>query len=325
VSTFGPTSITLKDRKGTLTTYTTGPGTTYFEGKTAGVVGDLAANEFVSLELSSTTPQTVTKVTIFLDHFFGKVTGVSGTTISITGWHNTALTVNEVPGTTTYTSGGAASTSAAVISGVEISAVGLPGSTAGSLNANSIDIIVPRLSTHAEGTVSTFGPTSITLKDRKGTLTTYTTGPGTTYFEGKTAGVVGDLAANEFVSLELSSTTPQTVTKVTIFLDHFFGKVTGVSGTTISITGWHNTALTVNEVPGTTTYTSGGAASTSAAVISGVEISAVGLPGSTAGSLNANSIDIIVPAGSSTAHGHGHSSGGGGFGFGSKGHGHSHH
>ena len=177
---------------------------------------------------------------------------------------------------------------------------------------------------HAEGTVSTFGPTSITLKDRKGTLTTYTTGPGTTYFEGKTAGVVGDLAANEFVSLELTSSMPQTVTKVTIFLDRFVGKVSSVSGTAISITGFHNTSLTVNEVPGTTTYTSGGAASSSSAVISGVWISAVGLPGTAAGSLNANSINIIVPGGSSTAHGHGHSSGGG-FGGGSKSHGHSHH
>jgi hypothetical protein len=211
-----------------------------------------------------------------------------------------------------------------VVSGVEISAVGLPGSAAGSLNANSIDIIVPRVSTHASGTVSTFGPTSITLKDRKGTLTTYTTVPGTTtYFEGKTAGVSGDVAANEFVSLELTSSAPQTVTKVTIFLERFVGKVTSVSGTAISITGWHNTSLTVNEVPGTTTYTSGGAASSSAAVVSGVEISAVGLPGSAAGSLNANSIDILAPVGNSTSHGHGHSSGGGG--FGSKNHGHSHH
>jgi hypothetical protein len=186
---------------------------------------------------------------------------------------------------------------------------------------------------HAEGTVSALGTNSITLKDRHGTSTTYTTVPGTTtYFEGKTAGVVGDLAVGEQVSLALTSTTPQTVTKVTIFLDHVFGKVSTVVGNVITITGFHNTTLTVTVVPGTTTYTSGGAASTASAVVPGVEISAVGLPGSTAGSITANSVNIGTSFGHSTGHSQGKSQGhsqshssGLGFGFGSKGHGHSHH
>jgi len=59
----GTNSITLKDHQGTSTTYTTTATTTYFEGSTAGVVGDLAVGEQVSLALTSTTPQTVTKVT----------------------------------------------------------------------------------------------------------------------------------------------------------------------------------------------------------------------------------------------------------------------
>jgi hypothetical protein len=158
VSSLGTNSITLKGRHGTLTTYTTLPGTTtYFEGKTAGVVGDLATGEQVSLALTSTMPQTVTKVTIFLDHVFGKVSSVANNVITITGFHNTTLTVNVVPGTTTYTSGGTTSDAGAVVAGVEISAVGLPGPTAGSLDANSVNIWVPRVSTHAAGTVSSLG------------------------------------------------------------------------------------------------------------------------------------------------------------------------
>ncbi len=173
--------------------------------------------------------------------------------------------------------------------------------------------------------MSALGTNSITLKGRHGTTTTYTTVPGTTtYFEGKTAGVVGDLAVGEQVSLALTSTSPQTVTKVTIFLDHVFGKVTGVAGDVITITGFHNTTLTV-DVSGTTTYTSGGAASSFAAVVTGVEISAVGLPGSTAGSLNANSVNIGSTFGHSKGHSKSHSSGFGAFSFGSKSHGHSHH
>jgi len=152
----------------------------------------------------------------------------------------------------------------------------------------------------------------ITLKDRHGNLTTYTTTGTTTYFEGSTAGVAGDLAAGEFVKLDLTSTSPQTVTKVTIFLVHFFGTVTTVAGDVITLDGFHGTTLTVT-VSGTTTYTSGGAPSSLAAVVMGAKISAVGLPGSSAGSLNANSVNIEVDSG----HGHGH-----GFGHG---HGHGHH
>ncbi|MGB8196271.1 MAG: DUF5666 domain-containing protein [Acidimicrobiales bacterium] len=292
VSALGTNSITVKDRHGTTTTYTTTGTTTYFEGKTAGVVGDLAVGERVNLNLTSTSPQTVTKVTIFLDHFVGTVTGVSGSVITITGFHNTTLTV-DVSGTTTYTSGGAASSLAAVVNGVIISAIGLPGSSADSLNATSVNIFTPPVQTYATGVVSALGTNSITLKGRHGTTTTYTTTGTTTYFEGKTAGVVGDLAVGERVNLDLTSTSPQTVTKVTICLERVSGSVTGVSGNTITITS--HTATVMVDVSGTTTYTSGGAASSFAAVVSGVEISGVGLPGSSAGTFNANSVNIFTP------------------------------
>jgi hypothetical protein len=154
----------------------------------------------------------------------------------------------------------------------------------------------------ARGTISALGTNSITLKDHKGTMTSYTTTGTTTYFEGAAAGAVGDLAIGERVNLALTSTSPQTVTKVTIFLVHVFGKVTGVVGNVITITSFHNTTLTVN-VSGTTTYTSGGAASSLAAVVAGVDISAVGLPGSSAGSLNANSVNIETH-GFGSHHGH---------------------
>ena len=153
------------------------------------------------------------------------------------------------------------------------------------------------------GTISALGTNSITLKDRQGTSTTYTTTGTTTYFEGSTAGVVGDLAVGEQVNLALTSTTPQSVTKVTICLVHFTGQVSAVAGNVITITGFHDTTLTVN-VSGSTTYTSGGAASTHAAVVVGAQISAVGLAGSSAGSLNANSVNIEVPFNHSFGHGH---------------------
>jgi hypothetical protein len=154
---------------------------------------------------------------------------------------------------------------------------------------------------------------SITLKDRHGVSTTYTTVPGTTtYFEGSAAGVVGDLAMGENVKLDLTSTSPQTVTKVTICLVRVFGTVTTpVVGNVITIAGFHSSITTIDVVPGTTTYTSGGAPSSIAAVVMGAKISAVGLPGTTAGTLNANSVNIFVSSGHGHGHGddHGHSQG----------------
>jgi hypothetical protein len=140
VSTLGTNLITLKGRHGTTTSYTTTGTTTYFEGPTAGVVGDLAPGEFVSLTLTSTATQTVTKVTIALVHFTGVVTGVSSNVVTIKGFHGTTQTVTLVPGTTTYTSAGAASDAGAIVDGVVIDAAGLPGSSANSLTANSVNI-----------------------------------------------------------------------------------------------------------------------------------------------------------------------------------------
>jgi len=157
----------------------------------------------------------------------------------------------------------------------------------------------------ARGTVSDLGLNSITLTDRHGTSTTYTTTGTTAYFEGTTAGFVGELAKGEQVNLELTSTSPQTVTKVTIDLVRYFGQVSSVVGNVITITAFHNTTLTVN-VSGTTAYTSDGAPSSLIAVIAGARISAVGLPGSTADSLNANSVNIDVASNHGSDHGHHH-------------------
>jgi hypothetical protein len=167
----------------------------------------------------------------------------------------------------------------------------------------------------ARGTVQSFTTTSITLKDRKGTVTTYTLVPGTTtYAEGKTPGVYLDLAAGENVSLALTSTSTPTVTAVTICLAHVFGTVNSVNLDVISLTGFHGASLTVTVVPGTTTYTSGGAPSSLLSVLPGSKISAVGLPGTTAGSLTANSVNIWASTGGSGSghgqkHGHGHGHG----------------
>ena len=169
-------------------------------------------------------------------------------------------------------------------------------------------------STHVSGVVSALGTNSITLKGRHGTTTTYTTVPGTTtYFEGKTAGVATDLVVGDRVNLDLTTTSPQTVTQVTICLVRWTGTVTGVSGNVISITAFHNTSLSVDVTTGVTTYTLGGAASTLGAIKTGALISAtqsINTDGGKHGSFDAlvwapnsftGTLDLIVADASSAA------------------------
>jgi hypothetical protein len=175
----------------------------------------------------------------------------------------------------------------------------------------------------ARGVITVLGTNSITLAgEHGGTATTFTTTGTTTYFEGSTAATVAALAVGESVKLDLTTTSPQTVTKVTIQLVCFAGTVTAVAGNVISISGRHGVTLTV-DVGTTTTYTSDGAASTLAAVVVGSEIKAAGLPGASAGTLNALSVNIEAASGDHDGnshhdgHGHDHNSG--------RGHGYSHH
>jgi hypothetical protein len=237
------------------------------------------------------------------------VTAVAGSTITVAGRDGTTSTVL-VSSTTTYNSDGAASTLAAVVVGAVICAVGLPDAAAGTLDASTVMIKAPQVQTFAGGVISALGTNSITVKDRHGDTTTYSTSSTTTYFEGKTAATASDLAVNEQVGLELTSTSPQTVSKVRICLDHAVGAVTAVAGNTITIAGRDGTTSTVL-VSSTTTYNSDGAASTLAAVVVGAVICAVGLPDAAAGTLDASTVNILGAVGDHQGFGsRGHDNGG---------------
>ena len=292
ITALGTNTVTIQGRHGTSTVYTTTAATTYFEGKTAVTVAALAINENVDLMLTSTTPQTVTSISIHLVKFEGKVSAISGNTITISGWNSTTRTVN-VSATTTYTLNGAPSTLGAITVGSEIEAKGLLGTNATTLNAVSVRIRQPEVKTHVEGMITALGTNTVTIQGRHGTSTVYTTTAATTYFEGKTAVTIAALAINENVELMLTSTTPQTVTSISIHLVNFEGKVSAISGNTITISGWNSTTRTVN-VSATTTYTLNGAPSTLGAITVGSEIEAKGLLGTNATTLNAVSVRINV-------------------------------
>jgi len=141
------------------------------------------------------------------------------------------------------------------------------------------------------GTVTAVGTGTFTVQGREGAPVVYTTSATTAYYLGKTVSTVAALAVGERVLVQLTNTTPQTVTSVVIQLSSFEGKVTAVAGNVITITGHEgSTSRTVN-VTATTTYLQGGTASTLAAVVVGSEIKATGLIDTT-GALNATSVRV---------------------------------
>ena len=143
--------------------------------------------------------------------------------------------------------------------------------------------------TFVEGTVTALGTNTVTISTHNATPVLYTTTATTTYFEGKSAVTVAALATGENVDLWLTATAPQTVTKLAIDLTSFEGKVSAISGNTITL-GTSN-PRTVN-VSATTTYSLKGAASTLSAITVGSWIDASGLLGSNATTLNALSVTI---------------------------------
>jgi hypothetical protein len=288
VTGLGTNSFTAQFGSAAPVVFTTTSATTYFEGSTAVTSSALAVGQQIDFGLTNTSPQTVAKVSIDVATFEGKVTVVAGNVVTITGPQSTTRNVN-LTSTTTYSQGGTASTQSAIVVGSEIGARGLLGSTPGSITALSVKIAAPRI--HFGGVVTALGINSFTIQNGTAAPVVYTTTSATTYFEGSTAVTSSALAVGQKLDVTLTSTTPQTVAKVSIDLVTFEGKVTVVTGNVITITGPKSTTRTVN-VTSTTTYTQGGTASTQGAIVVGSKIEARGVLGSTPGTLTALSVKI---------------------------------
>jgi len=304
-------SFTAQFGTATPIVYNTLTGTTtYFEGHTAVTAAALAVGEQVDLQLATpaTTPPTVLKVTIDVASYRGKVTALGVSSFTITGPEGTTRTVN-VTSSTTYTSGGTASTFGAIVVGSGVEAQGLLGSTAGTITALSVKIEAPHVvAPHASGKITVIGnpANSFTLQKGSSTPVVYATTSNTTYFEGATAVNASALAIGQEVDVLLATpaTTPPTALKVTIDLSSFEGTVTAIptAGNALTITGPQGTTRTVN-VTSSTTYTSGGTASTFGAIAVGSKIEARGVLGATPGTLTASTVKILA-ATSEGHHGH---------------------
>ncbi len=127
----------------------------------------------------------------------------------------------------------------------------------------------------AGGEISALSATSITVTNPSGTATTYTITSSTTVTKDRATASIADLAVGDDVHIMLSSSSSTTATRIDIVQPSVMGKVSAVSGNTITITGPNATSQTVI-VSSTTTYTKDGASATLDDVTVGSSIFAEG-------------------------------------------------
>lgn len=199
VNTASSTSITITERSGTTATFTIGSTTTITEGSTTVTAGALAANEHVVIVPSTTTAGQAASIKIRLSHLEGKVSSVSGNTITITG--RDGLTESVVVGTTTtYTKGGATASLADVVTGVKIDATGVVNPTATALNALTVKISAPEVKqAYVEGKVAAVSGNNISVALPNGLTLLVVVSSTTTYTLNGATGALSDVVVGVYV------------------------------------------------------------------------------------------------------------------------------
>jgi hypothetical protein len=292
------TSVTVLRWNGMSTTYTITPTTVFTEGAQPATAAQLVVGDRINIRLARSAKTTALRINIELAQLAGKVTSVSGDTITITGGQGFSRTIL-VGTTTTYTESGAPATLAAVTVGVSISAKGTVDTNGNTLDALSVTIGHP---VTVRGTVTTVTSSSVTINRLNGASGTYTITPTTVITGGAAVMTAASLVAGDQVSIVVNSSALTTAFKINIELAHLVGTVSAVSGTTVTIIAGQGFSRTVM-VSLTTTYTKGGAPATLADVVVGVKIDAKGTIDTNGTTLDAVSVAITVSGHSETIRG----------------------
>ena len=160
---------------------------------------------------------TATKITIEVPHVGGKVTAVSGSSITITGRTKTYTVVTS--GTTTFLRAGQTASLSDVSVGTQIEAYGMLSDT--TLTAEQVVIALP----HAGGKVTAISGSTYTLTAGRGgtqTQTFSTTSATTVVVDGtngsSTAGALSDVKVGSFVSVEGTKNSDGSITALRIHI-----------------------------------------------------------------------------------------------------------
>ncbi|MDE3064956.1 MAG: hypothetical protein KGJ36_04720, partial [Acidobacteriota bacterium] len=220
----------------------------------------------------------------------GVVTAASTTSITITRHDGTPATFS-IDSTTTVSEGATTVTPAALMTGERVLVV--PSATTSGLAAR-IRIGL----TEVRGQVSAVSGNSITVTTHHGFSVSVLAGSTTTFTLGGAAATLADVKVGAFLSatgvvdtsanvidalkVRIASTTPRA---------WVVGKVTGVSGNTITVALRSGLSVSV-VVSSSTTFSKGGSAATISDVTVGAYIEAVGTVDTTANALDATTVRI---------------------------------
>lgn len=196
--------------------------------------------------------------------------------------------------------------SAAVVLGTLATGVGVASASASHVKGTS-SVVAPNASAHASatndamcvrgagGVVSAVTSSSITVRNQSGAATTFAITATTTVTKDRASASISDLVVGDQVRIIPTAAGSTTAQSIDIEQPSVMGKVTVVSGDTITVTGPNGTSETV-VVSGATSYTKSGASAALADVTVGASLFAQGTfaPGSTT-TLNATSVGIGVP------------------------------
>lgn len=291
-------SVTVARWNGVTTTYTITPRTTFRQGGMAATIADLVVGDRVSVVVSSARKTTALKIKIEFAELAGKVTSVSGNLITITGGEGFSRTILVGP-STTYRESGVAVPLASVTVGAALRARGTVDANRTTLDALYVTI------GHSEtvrGVVSSATASSVTINRLNGTTTTYALLSTTVVVAGRHVVSAQQLVAGEKLSVVTNSAAPATAFHIRIALSELAGKVTAVSGNTITITTGQGFSRAVL-VGALTSYAMAGLAVTLANVTVGSTISVQGLVDANLTTLDALKITIRGTGQIETFHG----------------------
>jgi hypothetical protein len=251
------TSVTVTPRGGTATTYVITGTTVFAEGMTTVLPSALVNGSFVGIQVIATGSTTAGVIEIVPPRPIwevGVVGTVSLTSVMITD-HNGTPSTFAITGTTTFLEGKTTVPQTDLVTG---SHVAIQVSASSLMTALSIEIAPPR-PICVSGLVTAASLTSVTVTGKNGTPETFAINGATTFAEGKTTVLPAALVAGEDAQIKALPSAPTTATSINISLVRVSGKVTMVTGDTITVEGFKGVTSSIVTDPTTTTFTKDGA------------------------------------------------------------------
>jgi hypothetical protein len=216
----------------------------------------------------------------------GTLTKLGATTITVDTGFGGSLTVTTST-STTYTESGKKAARSALAVGEQVmfrttGPAAVPGkasspSSSGPVTVASVEIVLPEVS----GKVVSVNGSEVVVAQRNGLHVTVNTSGSTAYEQDGQAAVAADLKVGSAVSVTGTLSSDKTeidATVVQIVLPSVAGRVTAVSGTTITITGFNGTETVTTG--SSTTFRDESGKTTIASVAKGDFVQASGTPGS---------------------------------------------